>query len=1691
SNGESKGREGEATRFIEKLGFTDRSSHCHEIRSMRFAKGLELLVVVEGTAILKIYSSGPHKIGQIEPAIAMRTKMIDSKRSVRITASKPNFRGRGGGGGATARAESATATNKGTEESMAVLAMDFIGRGSQAAVSCADGYLTVWDLETLKLLRYVRLRDVQVGLRFCPFMDILTSWGVDEFNHEIIVWDVDTLTVLHVLDGHSEPVKDTYEVAPPLTAGTSISTEKAWDPILVTTGMDHKLVLWDLRVGNGRNLSPRKLFVLVGHYHGVLSLAYSSEHDLLLSAGFDFDANCWDRSTRHLHMKLVGHRLSLIGVVVVEHETQRAVTGDEGGSFRLWDIQRGHSDHGTCLQAFSLRSTRVSPRSMAVVWKGGLIVAGSKMHVFRAATSVPVEAAPLGAWFSSYTGELCVVLREAFFFDAATGRVKRRTFQQTQGREITAFCMDARHKKAVVGDQRGGLRIYDGVTGRWIMSATPHLSEVSALLFVDEDNAFVSAGWDGMIQVHDARVCSCSATRSKMSAMQVEGEQAPVGHRCALTLRSVMNAHDGDITLMEVSSRLGLIATASSDLTVRLWDYGLLRLEEVIVAHRQEITCVRFLDPLPCLATADMTGKVLVWATRPHPNGGTLLLVMRNTVITAGNLMPDPTQEPSGRHARVQRKVVPTPITCIAFRHNKPVCVNPDETDDTQGVRRDKTAVRRNTRSEALSCRDEAELTEKQPSLPGRQMPSSAAGGNVSRTTPTPWEVRSILFTGDELGSIKVWDLTEILLEKLGPATIRGTKVTGDKATIPPSSFGAASHHFIHYRQGPLDGVSLQAAVRFRELIDIARVLRRGEHLQTPTPALNSLTQLRPPGQGTAVRASGGGKNTTRPPSELKSSAGSLIASSTTERSRDCSSAARRQEELGLDRNAHSRATDFPNQPSSGTFPDVCGGQHCGRRPPGPKEHAEATLNAKPDDVDPVASWMGHEDSITSMQIISNPPSILTGSLDSSARLFSLDGSLLGVMEKTNAGGKTFPWLFEPPPIGRNAEARDQTSALEPKLKRVRQEERQPMPTAGDAVDSEVATDQHPQGRFTLTSSPRKAPVDGSLSGPASSSLRRAPTGQERGTREERAQPSSRNSPDGARGGRGEVAAIEGNASFQAQSITSAVCLSRVKELTQVRDTAPVPSFETESDSMGTGEDAIEERLLNEAREGRRSPISSVGNGGGYDKRRGYYHHTARASSGASEPLPPPQKLPPNLTAEREKKHAKRTPPFLGLRPEEIRSQTALSLNEIEGDIEGHGTEEEKVDLNTGQTENARRTPPILGSMVPLAQRSTPNVLQTQRSVMTLPSARSNRSNVSTRPVISTKAAVARRLAADHRRRRMDCIVDSVRRIGQREVARSASLPDTQNQIAACPGIGNNDHCRVDSDHTSEEEMAEGWGPVGAGEARTGTVIISSRVQEVISRFERLVDHVEADGQNASDNQADQRVKSMRRQLEARTAARQEAIKHNERYRRAQRYDLISLRETQQRRQEAMVGLTGPSGERFGPYSLDDVLEFQVFANYLNAHGAEHLTVRGLIENPDIQADPYSHALLQELTRSRVLQWNQPLLLDDLMQLVFHFAKHEEAKRMMAVMDIAVLLERLRDAFLADKSSLLGKNGSLPFHFVNDIDMAFRATAAEACGTCTLKELHGVMARVGSDLFPSGQEELESVAAQCGVVDGY
>lgn len=398
---------------------------------------------------------------------------------------------------------------------------------------------------------------------------------------------------------------------------------------------------------------------------------------------------------------------------------------------------------------------------------------------------------------------------------------------------------------------------------------------------------------------------------------------------------------------------------------VQVWDYGLLRLEEVIVAHRQEITCVSFLDPLPCLATADMTGKILIWATRPHVNARGLLLVIRNTVIAAGGVAAKAWD--SGGNARAQRKVLPIPVTSIAFRH-----ATAGEIDSVaQGTPQLEVSAER-----APDCEETDGL--ERSLKPSTREPAESRRPRPSTESSTSPGVGSTLFTGDELGSIKAWDLTGVLLDKLGPVICSSSR-TEDKAASSPASSGRKTHQSVHHRPGPLDGVVLHAALRFTELIEIAKTLRRGDDLPPPRPeAGRNKSHLRGrPGsrartetksvRPTEAKLSPRGQST-RSVAEGSSDHSTVTKTAVTGRSRNRYQAARRRQAPDSDRN-----TGKSGEASILTSPRVASNVSNGKNHAGPEsgtqEEVEAVLDAGVDTISPVISWAGHKNSVTSMKV--------------------------------------------------------------------------------------------------------------------------------------------------------------------------------------------------------------------------------------------------------------------------------------------------------------------------------------------------------------------------------------------------------------------------------------------------------------------------------------------------------------------------------------------------------------------------------------------------------------------------------------------------------------------------------------------------------------------------------------------------
>lgn len=76
------------------------------------------------------------------------------------------------------------------------------------------------------------------------------------------------------------------------------------------------------------------------------------------------------------------------------------------------------------------------------------------------------------------------------------------------------------------------------------------------------------------------------------------------------------NAHEADITALDFSYGLSLIASGAADGKVKLWDYqSLIHLGELAGHEGSYITGLVFPTPclLPLLASADSSGTVMVW----------------------------------------------------------------------------------------------------------------------------------------------------------------------------------------------------------------------------------------------------------------------------------------------------------------------------------------------------------------------------------------------------------------------------------------------------------------------------------------------------------------------------------------------------------------------------------------------------------------------------------------------------------------------------------------------------------------------------------------------------------------------------------------------------------------------------------------------------------------------------------------------------------------------------------------------------------------------------------------------------------------------------------------------------------------------------------------------------------------------
>jgi len=352
------------------------------------------------------------------------------------------------------------------------------------------------------------------------------------------------------------------------------------------------------------NKGPIK--VLVSHQKAVRAIAYSERNKLLVSCGFDFEVFVWNPYCERYIIKLDGHESPLIGVSCPANIPQ-FVTCDTKGMVKVWNI----NDLSEVQTFYVLNVNQVT--CISTMSKHRRLVCGSRVFkVFEYPKPFTPELSDdnpiITANYSPIRMEFYIAgERNIKIWNARLGKPVRE-MKNIMESDITSIEFDNDHRKLVVGDHYGNIKVFDIVSGIEIYQLHAHDSEISFLGYGGKDNTIVTMSWDKRILIH---------RDEKPIIGEAFDESDTLGNKKKSrgnTMRGKADAHAGDIICGDYSHNLGLIVTGGRDEKVKIWDYERVKLESEFGGHQETLVLAKFIEPFEILLTADQSGIMYLWS---------------------------------------------------------------------------------------------------------------------------------------------------------------------------------------------------------------------------------------------------------------------------------------------------------------------------------------------------------------------------------------------------------------------------------------------------------------------------------------------------------------------------------------------------------------------------------------------------------------------------------------------------------------------------------------------------------------------------------------------------------------------------------------------------------------------------------------------------------------------------------------------------------------------------------------------------------------------------------------------------------------------------------------------------------------------------------------------------------------------
>jgi glucose repression regulatory protein TUP1 len=210
-----------------------------------------------------------------------------------------------------------------------IYSLDFSPNGQFLLSGSGDKKVKLWNVETGKVVftlggEEVGPKDGVTSVAMSPDGKLIAAGSLDRI---VRLWDAETGYIRDRFEGHGDSV---YSVA--------FSPDGKW---LASGSLDKTLKLWDL----GGRARSRCRTTLSGHKDFVLSVAFSPCGNWLVSGSKDRAVQFWDPRTGITHMRLHGHKNSVISVALTgdkEGSGGRFATGSGDNRARIWNYRVGN-----------------------------------------------------------------------------------------------------------------------------------------------------------------------------------------------------------------------------------------------------------------------------------------------------------------------------------------------------------------------------------------------------------------------------------------------------------------------------------------------------------------------------------------------------------------------------------------------------------------------------------------------------------------------------------------------------------------------------------------------------------------------------------------------------------------------------------------------------------------------------------------------------------------------------------------------------------------------------------------------------------------------------------------------------------------------------------------------------------------------------------------------------------------------------------------------------------------------------------------------------------------------------------------------------------------------------------------------------------------------------------------------------